>query len=68
MKGSASLGRMGKTVHPLFFKDLSTILSTYSLMQADSFSNDVFSWKLSSYIVTLNRLLLKCFNQASWKA
>lgn len=26
-----------------------------------------FSWKLSGYIVTLNRILVKCFNQASWK-
>lgn len=39
-------------------------------MWADSFSNDIFLyflWKLSSYIVTVNRILLKGFNQASWK-
>lgn len=27
-----------------------------------------FSWKLSSSIVTLNRILLKCFHHTSWKA
>lgn len=27
-----------------------------------------FSWKLSGYIVTLNRILVKCFNQASLKS